>query len=829
MFFSKRYKYYYIQFLVILFISFYWTDLNALSKTEKRKMDPLLQRIYRIYKEDQNNLENNKLVPVIFIDQEPYVSVSFKFDYSERELLDLKYNIESTSGDISSAIVDLNILEEMLKDEKIIRLEAGLFDQLLLEVSTSDSTINGSEGTVYIGNNADAVQTGSPSYDGMGIIVAVIDPGGINFSHKDFQKANGDTRILYIWDQTTGSGGSNHPSGFSYGTEYDSSDINNGTCYQTAGSHGNSCIGIIAGNGAASPTGKDYTAMAPGADIIFIKGSSNASGNYMQDGVQYVMSKSSLLGKPAVVSISLGNQYGPHDGTSLRVQAIDNLCGTGKMVVFACGNSGSSRIHAETTLSQDGFHTFEVDVANFDIGLDFWFSGDDTLSIYLDSPNLPETGPISFDSTYIDTTGDGIREIYNCTDSPSNSDHHIVVYVSPTSADSFATGSWKIKFRGDFISYRSGHIDGWSYTYNGNYFTSGSGGNTSKSLNGLASGQNTIAAAGFRGGGTSGYATGAIYSGSGRGPTRDGRQKPDIAGNQGVYVPHYSNDTTYVATGSGTSYSAPHVAGAIALMLQKQSNATPSDIKTSLYNSAFTDEYTDNAGTEPNYQVGYGKLNTSSSVEQVLPVVLSTFYALVVDGSPNIFWSTQSETNNSGWNIYRGEYQDALMNDEILHLNLGSGLIPGAGTTTLPTEYNFEDENEVVSNTEYWYWLESVENSGVTQNYGPISLFISEGEDEPDLPGIPEHYGLFQNYPNPFNPDTIINFSLKEANHVMIKVFNVKGELVRTLVDDFLKPAYYSLVWDVKDERGNPVASGIYFYTMKAGKYTSTKKMILMK
>jgi len=306
----------------------------------------------------------------------------------------------------------------------------------LLDVSTSDSTMADCGYTIYVGNNADGVQ--ALGYTGEGVITSVIDPGGINFDHQDFQ-VNSNTRVLYIWDQTTGSGGSNHPTDFDYGTEYDSTDIDNGSCAQTAGTHGNNCIGIMAGNGAASSG--TYKAMALESYIVYVKCSSSASSTYLQDGIDYVFGNASSLSKPSTVSISLGNQYGPHDGTSLRNEAIDNLCGAGKIVCFVCGNSGSKRNHADATITQESSHTFNIDVIASDFDVDFWFSGDDTLQVYVDPPNIDEIGPIAYESSYEDTTSDGIIEIYNCTDSPSNNDHHIVVYASPDDSN-FATCTW---------------------------------------------------------------------------------------------------------------------------------------------------------------------------------------------------------------------------------------------------------------------------------------------------------------------------------------------------------------------------------------------------
>jgi len=94
---------------------------------------------------------------------------------------------------------------------------------------------------------------------------------------------------------------------------------------------------------------------------------------------------------------------------------------------------------------------------------------------------------------------------------------------------------------------------------------------------------------------------------------------------------------------------------------------------------------------------------------------------------------------------------------------------------------------------------------------------------------ITSNFALGNNYPNPFNPTTSISFGLNEAGHVSLEVYNIKGEKVRTLVDADLEANTHAVVWNGADDNAKPVASGVYFYKMKAENYTSTKKMILMK
>ncbi|MGB2698468.1 MAG: FlgD immunoglobulin-like domain containing protein [Candidatus Zixiibacteriota bacterium] len=103
---------------------------------------------------------------------------------------------------------------------------------------------------------------------------------------------------------------------------------------------------------------------------------------------------------------------------------------------------------------------------------------------------------------------------------------------------------------------------------------------------------------------------------------------------------------------------------------------------------------------------------------------------------------------------------------------------------------------------------------------------VEEGE-ETDL--IPSAYGLGQNYPNPYNLKTQIGYQLPEAGKVTLTIYNVRGRLVRTLVNEQKPAGYHSVVWDGRTDNGMQVSSGIYFYRIQAGKFLKTKKMVLLK
>jgi hypothetical protein len=112
---------------------------------------------------------------------------------------------------------------------------------------------------------------------------------------------------------------------------------------------------------------------------------------------------------------------------------------------------------------------------------------------------------------------------------------------------------------------------------------------------------------------------------------------------------------------------------------------------------------------------------------------------------------------------------------------------------------------------------------------GISKIAVDDGQEELLSETIPESYGLEQNYPNPFNPTTEIAFGIPEAGEVKLAIFNLSGQLVRTLVSGQLSAGNHRVTWNATDERGQRVASGIYLYVLKAGSVTIHKRLVLMK
>ena len=103
------------------------------------------------------------------------------------------------------------------------------------------------------------------------------------------------------------------------------------------------------------------------------------------------------------------------------------------------------------------------------------------------------------------------------------------------------------------------------------------------------------------------------------------------------------------------------------------------------------------------------------------------------------------------------------------------------------------------------------------------------GNSDEEIASIPAKYELVQNYPNPFNPSTRITFALPETGEIQLTIYNTSGQLVRTLVAGQKTAGAHTVVWDASDDNGAHVASGVYLYVLKAGKFTAQRKLILMK
>ncbi len=197
-----------------------------------------------------------------------------------------------------------------------------------------------------------------------------------------------------------------------------------------------------------------------------------------------------------------------------------------------------------------------------------------------------------------------------------------------------------------------------------------------------------------------------------------------------------------------------------------------------------------------------------------LPITLSSFSATLVDEGVLLRWRTESEINNLGFRILRKE--EGQKNFILVASYESNPALRGQGTTNQATDYQYIDTYVIPGKT-YFYELQDVDINGNITTHGPIQ---AESFNEQ----LPVRFQLFQNYPNPFNPSTIISYSLPVELKVNIKIYDLLGREVSTLVNQRQDAGIHRILFDASQ-----LQSGVYFYKIKAGDFSATKKMTFLR
>ncbi len=153
--------------------------------------------------------------------------------------------------------------------------------------------------------------------------------------------------------------------------------------------------------------------------------------------------------------------------------------------------------------------------------------------------------------------------------------------------------------------------------------------------------------------------------------------------------------------------------------------------------------------------------------------------------------------------------------------NLNGGSIKSANGVYLILPIDVEDSN-------YNIGMVSLENIKLAGDAGNLIPHITRYSDS-DIQLIPNDYLLQQNFPNPFNPSTEIRFDLPKEGYVMLKVFNMNGQMIKILESRNMQPGYHSIIWDGTNNNGKKVSTGMYFYSIDIDKFHDTKKMVYIK
>ena len=240
----------------------------------------------------------------------------------------------------------------------------------------------------------DAVQEAPYDLTGRGVLVGIVD-SGIDLTNPDFRNEDGTTRIAALWDQAD--------------REYTSEEINEflnaeGTVQPPlsadSSGHGTAVAGIAAGNGRGSE-GRRYRGAAPESELVIVKMKSPQPGGFprtteLMTGVDYLIRKAQEMRMPVAVNISFGNTYGPHDGSSLVEQYLNDVSAIWKNVIcIGTGNEGTAAGHAAGIVSDEEETVQELAVQEREqpFGLQIWKSYTDEIDISIISPAGEPAGP----------------------------------------------------------------------------------------------------------------------------------------------------------------------------------------------------------------------------------------------------------------------------------------------------------------------------------------------------------------------------------------------------------------------------------------------------
>lgn len=206
--------------------------------------------------------------------------------------------------------------------------------------------------------------------------------------------------------------------------------------------------------------------------------------------------------------------------------------------------------------------------------------------------------------------------------------------------------------------------------------------------------------------------------------------------------------------------------------------------------------------------------------EPPVSVNLSSFNALVENNIIYISWTTESELNHCGYNLYRSENESGSFS------KINSQLIINENKSETTSKYYEYHDYPNISGT-YYYKLEDISLDGKSTFHGPISVTLLTKVS--DHSATPNEYELSSNYPNPFNPTTTLKYALPNTSDVELNIYNIQGTLIRTLVNGLENAGEHQVVWDATDDYGHAVPSGIYIYQLKAGEFSDIGRMTLLK
>ena len=536
-------------------------------------------------------------------------------------------------GDIYSVDVPVAELETLSRDQNVEFVEAGRSFAPMLDGSLPET-------------RADLVHAGTGGrcpFTGRGVIVGIID-SGLDYRLDDFRNADGSTRVAFLWDQCLKvQAGEPQPKEFSYGVEYDSAAIDAALRGEAVlrhefapGGHGTHVAGTAVGNGRSAdldfPVGQ-YVGGAPDATIVFVKPESADSdatftdSTHVADAISYVYAKADQLKLPCVINMSLGQNGGSHDAESLVERAIDELLQVpGRAFVAAAGNERTWRGHSSGVLARGesrclrwkaggeipwpafgGAPLPPGELGDFSANeMEIWSSSRDRFRVRVHAPGGDRTAWVEPGQSELGTLANGNRVFIDSERfAVLNGEARIYVEVDTGVVETVEAGEWLVEI--EALEIGDGRFDAYIERdfrlhivplTNGqqvqNFFADQSffvGGDFDpvQSLGTPATSRRVIAVANYD------HAIQEPNASSSRGPTRDGRRKPEVCAPGTHIISSNAHAGEVLADGSvrparipmsGTSMAAPHVAGIVALLLQREPTLTALQLQKMLAASA---------------------------------------------------------------------------------------------------------------------------------------------------------------------------------------------------------------------------------------------------
>lgn len=555
------------------------------------------------------------------------------------EIEELGIKISKTIENIATIRIPDSLIETIAQIDGVERIEMGAPTFPTLDNVRAFSCINYAHNSYQLPS----------AYTGEGVIVGIIDEG-IQLDHINFYNSNGELRIKRLWNQTDTKG--TPPNGFDYGSEYTTQTELESIKYDNDNStHGIHVTGIAAG----SYKSCDYYGTATESDIVFV--SYDGYTTSISDAIAYIKDYATEQGKPVVINISIGGFIGPRDGTSDFDIVADNLQSNGCILVGSAGNGGETNSHVSKTLTSNNdklrtfmpcsYNLYNYTSQNIDY-IEIYGNPNTqlniTLSLYNKLTNTYESQSsivsTQFWNSTVYTLNNGIVgtiEIYSEIE-PNSKRPHIFI------AKSLIQVSNNYAIEMNIGSSKKNTIHAWSYRdiFDSYGIESHTSGDNDYSINEIGgTGKRIITVGSYVNKDIFGGKVGDISPSSSKGPTTDGRQKPNItAPGEGVissysnspnisqssyYKPYLDfgttvndgNETYYYGAMSGTSMATPVVTGTIALWLQARPSLSPEDVKEIIAKTAKTDEFTGDTSQTSNTW-GYGKIDAWLGIKECL-------------------------------------------------------------------------------------------------------------------------------------------------------------------------------------------------------------------